>query len=199
MSSKSQEQPKKSGYKFRASTFNLTPGYSIVSQHMYPVYTTTASDGTVRESSPDFGGEMGRVIYNTPSVSDTVYFKSPSNYIDDGGGGFMPIGADADQESAKSAFYKTVTTAKPENNEETKKAHRRAAVNKKSIGGTILKNAALVGSMFIPGGVGATIIGLNVLTQSAGILATIGKLFVGNNNEMLNNIQGWAKTVNRST
>ena len=137
MSSKSQEQPKKSGYKFRASTFNLTPGYSIVSQHMYPVYTTTASDGTVRESSPDFGGEMGRVIYKTPSVSDTVYFKSPSNYIDDGGGGFMPIGADADQESAKSAFYKTVTTAKPEDNEESKKAHRRAAVNKKSIGGTM--------------------------------------------------------------
>lgn len=72
-------------------------------------------------------------------------------------------------------------------------------INQKSIGGTILKNAALVGTMFIPGGVGATIIGLNVAMQSVGLLATIGKLFVGNDNETLNNIQGWAKTVNRST
>ena len=59
---------------------------------------------------------------------------------------------------------------------------------KKLFGGTILKNAALVGTMFIPGGVGATIIGLNVAMQSVGLLATIGKLFVGNDNETLNNI-----------
>lgn len=72
-------------------------------------------------------------------------------------------------------------------------------INQKSIGGTILKNAALVGTMFIPGGIGATIIGANVAMQSAGLLATIGKLFVGNDSETLNNIQGWAKTVNRSS
>jgi hypothetical protein len=33
----------------------------------------------------------------------------------------------------------------------------------------------------------------------AGLGATFGKLFAGNDNETLNNIQGWAKTVNRSS
>lgn len=107
MSSIFQERPKKSGYKFRSSTFNLTPGYSITSQRMYPTYIITNSDGSTRESSSDFGVEMGRVIYKTPSVSDTVYFKSPSDYIDNGHG-FMPIGADENQESAKKSFYQTV-------------------------------------------------------------------------------------------
>lgn len=71
-------------------------------------------------------------------------------------------------------------------------------VEQKSIGGSILRNAALVGSMFLPG-VGATIRGISVLTQMAGLTATLGKLFVGNESETLNNIQGWAKTVNRSS
>lgn len=71
-------------------------------------------------------------------------------------------------------------------------------IDQKSIGGTVLKNAALVGSMFLPY-VGPAIRGLSVLTQMAGLTATLGKLFVGNENETLNNIQGWAKTVNRSS
>ena len=70
-------------------------------------------------------------------------------------------------------------------------------IDQKNIGGTLLKNAVLVGSMFLPY-VGPTIRGLSVLTQMAGLSATFAKLFTGNDNETLNNIQGWAKTVNRS-
>lgn len=71
-------------------------------------------------------------------------------------------------------------------------------IDQKSVGGTILKNAALVGSMFLPY-VGPAVRGLSVLTQMTGLGATFAKLFAGNDNETLNNIQGWAKTVNRST
>ena len=70
-------------------------------------------------------------------------------------------------------------------------------IEQKSIGGTIMRNAALVGSMFIPG-VGPWITGLSVASQTAGLLATLGKVLVGNESETLNNIQGWAKSVNRS-
>lgn len=69
-------------------------------------------------------------------------------------------------------------------------------IEQKSIGGTIMRNAALVGSMFIPY-VGPWITGLSVATQTAGLLATLGKLFVGNENKTLNELQGWAKTVDR--
>lgn len=71
-------------------------------------------------------------------------------------------------------------------------------IEQKSIGGSILKNAALVGTMFIPG-IGPVIRGLSVLNQTVGLMATLGKLFVGNENETLNNIQAWTKTVNRSS
>ena len=69
-------------------------------------------------------------------------------------------------------------------------------LEQKSTVGTIMRNAALVGSMFIPY-VGPWIAGLSVATQASGLLATLGKLFVGNENETLNEIQAWAKTVNR--
>jgi hypothetical protein len=60
-------------------------------------------------------------------------------------------------------------------------------IEQKSIGGSILKNAALVGTMFIPG-IGPVIRGLSVLNQAVGLAATLGKLFVGNENETLNDI-----------
>jgi hypothetical protein len=50
--------------------------------------------------------------------------------------------------------------------------------------------------MFIPY-VGPVITGLSVATQTTGLLATLGKLVAGNENKTLNNIQGWAKSVNR--
>lgn len=70
-------------------------------------------------------------------------------------------------------------------------------IEQKSTIGTIMRNAALVGSMFIPY-VGPVVRGLSVASQAAGLLATLGKVAVGNDNELLNSIQGWAKTVNRN-
>lgn len=72
-------------------------------------------------------------------------------------------------------------------------------LEQKSFVGTLMRNAALVGSMFIGGPVGPIVRGLSVATQAAGLLATIGKLGAGNDNKLLNNIQGWAKTVNRQS
>lgn len=71
-------------------------------------------------------------------------------------------------------------------------------LDQKGIGSSLLKNAALVGSMFIPY-VGPVITGLGVATQTAGLLATLGKLVAGNDSPTLNNIQGWAKSVNRQS
>lgn len=69
-------------------------------------------------------------------------------------------------------------------------------LNQKGVGATLLKNATLVGSMFIPY-VGPVITGLSVATQTAGLFANLGKLILGSDNVTLNNIEGWAKTVNR--
>ncbi len=71
-------------------------------------------------------------------------------------------------------------------------------LDQKGIGSSLLKNAALVGSMFIPY-VGPVITGLSVATQTAGLLATLGKLVAGNDSPTLNNIQGWTKSVNRQS
>lgn len=71
-------------------------------------------------------------------------------------------------------------------------------LDQKGMGSSLLKNAALVGSMFIPY-VGPVITGLSVATQTAGLLATLGKLIAGNDSPTLNNIQGWAKSVNRQS
>ena len=71
-------------------------------------------------------------------------------------------------------------------------------LDQKGVGSSLLKNAALVGSMFIPY-VGPVITGLSVATQTAGLLATLGKLVAGNDSSTLNNIQGWAKSVNRQS
>ena len=69
-------------------------------------------------------------------------------------------------------------------------------LNQKSLGGSIAKNLALVGSMFIPY-VGPYIAGLSIATQSAGLLATLGKMFINSESETLSNIEGWAKSVSR--
>ena len=71
-------------------------------------------------------------------------------------------------------------------------------VNQKSVGGTILKNLALVGSMFIPY-VGPWVAGFSVATQLAGFGATLGKMFVGSDSPTLSAIEGWSKSLNRQT
>lgn len=69
-------------------------------------------------------------------------------------------------------------------------------INQKSIGGTVLKNLALVGTMFIPY-VGPWITGLSLATQLAGVGATLGKMIVGSDSPTLSAIEGWSKSVSR--
>lgn len=69
-------------------------------------------------------------------------------------------------------------------------------INQKSVGGTVLKNLALVGSMFVPY-VGPWIAGLSVASQLAGLGATFGKMIAGSDNPTLSEIEGWSKSVNR--
>lgn len=71
-------------------------------------------------------------------------------------------------------------------------------IQQKSIGGTVLKNLVLVGSMFIPY-VGPWIAGASVAVQSAGFLATLGKMAFGSDSPNLSAIEGWVNSVNRQT
>ena len=70
-------------------------------------------------------------------------------------------------------------------------------IKQKSIGGSLLRNTALVGSMFIPY-VGQYVTAASVLTQVLGLGATFGKVLTGSESPTLNNIQGWVKSVSRS-
>lgn len=69
-------------------------------------------------------------------------------------------------------------------------------IAQKSIGGSILKNLALVGSMYIPY-VGTAIAGISILTQLAGLGATFSKMISGSDNPTLSAIEGWAKSMDR--
>lgn len=71
-------------------------------------------------------------------------------------------------------------------------------LEQKSFIGNTLKNLALVGSMFLPV-VGKPIIAASVATQAVGLLGTLGKMFLGSDNETANNMHAWAKTVNRQS
>lgn len=75
----------------------------------------------------------------------------------------------------------------------------------KSVGGTIMKNAALVGSMFIPY-VGPAITFLSLANQTAGLMGTLGKMYANFSNDnfgtnidtsTFSEMEGWAKSVNR--
>lgn len=69
-------------------------------------------------------------------------------------------------------------------------------IEQKSIGGSIAKNLALVGSMFIPY-VGWGIAAASVAHQVAGLTATFGKMIAGSDNSTLNAIEGWVKSTDR--
>ena len=71
-------------------------------------------------------------------------------------------------------------------------------IEQKSIGGSVLKNLALVGTMFIPY-VGPWITGLSIATQMSGLLGTLGKMAMGSESQIFSNLEGWAKSVNRQT
>ena len=70
------------------------------------------------------------------------------------------------------------------------------SIEQKSIGGSVAKNLALVGSMFIPY-VGWGVAAASVAHQSAGLFATLGKMLAGADNPTLNAIEGWVKSTDR--
>ena len=70
------------------------------------------------------------------------------------------------------------------------------SIEQKSIGGSIAKNLALVGSMFIPY-VGWGVAAASVAHQSAGLFATLGKMLAGSDSPTLDAIEGWVKSTDR--
>jgi hypothetical protein len=71
-------------------------------------------------------------------------------------------------------------------------------LEQKSFIGTTMKNLALVGTMFIPY-VGVPIKAASIAMQSVGLLGALGKMFLGSENKVANNMHAWAKTVNRQS
>lgn len=71
-------------------------------------------------------------------------------------------------------------------------------LEQKSIGGQVMKELALVGTMFLPY-IGPYIATLSIATQSAGFLSTLGKMFLGSDSPTLSSIEGWVKSVDRQT
>jgi hypothetical protein len=71
-------------------------------------------------------------------------------------------------------------------------------LKQKSIEGSIMKNAVLVGSMFIPY-VGPWIAGLSVASQIVGLAGTLGKMLTGSDSPTFSAMEGWSKSVNRQT
>lgn len=63
----------------------------------------------------------------------------------------------------------------------------------KSLGGTIMKNLALVGGMFIPY-VGPYVTALSLIPQLAGIAGTMGKMAFGSNSPILSELEGFKKS-----
>lgn len=88
-------------HEFKSDTLNVTPGYRIISQYFNPVYENTA---TGKESWADFDSGLGRVLYDSPTGRQEVYFNYPDNYINSDNG-YMPVGTTKNQESAKKSFW----------------------------------------------------------------------------------------------
>lgn len=61
----------------------------------------------------------------------------------------------------------------------------------KSVMGTVAKNIALVGSLFIPGPVGYAVTAATLLQQSLKLGATLGKMLLGSDNYEMNNFQAF--------
>lgn len=69
-------------------------------------------------------------------------------------------------------------------------------IEQKSIGGSLMKQAALVGSMFIPY-IGPVIAGASILTQLVGLTGTLGKMLTGSDSPTFSAMEGWSKSLNR--
>jgi len=66
----------------------------------------------------------------------------------------------------------------------------------KSLFGTFVKDASLIGAMFIPGSVGATIAGATIFQQAAGLGATLGKIALGSDSKTMNWLEGLVEATN---
>lgn len=71
-------------------------------------------------------------------------------------------------------------------------------IEQKSVGGTIMKNLALVGTMFLPY-VGPWVAGASIATQLVGLMGTLGKMYSGSENQVFSAMEGWSKSLNRQT
>lgn len=69
-------------------------------------------------------------------------------------------------------------------------------IKEKSFVGSVAKNLALVGSMFIPY-VGWGVAGASVATQMVGLTGTLGKMLTGSDSPTFSAMEGWAKSLNR--
>ena len=130
--------PKHAGFTFDSRTRKLTPGYSIVSQNIYPRYEFTDEYGEKRTYYNEFSGnDIGRVIYNSPNDSDTVYYNKASDWLETENG-YMTLGSSPDQEKAKKNFYRYINWVDKigTNEEESREAYKRALSGHKQ-GGTM--------------------------------------------------------------
>ena len=71
-------------------------------------------------------------------------------------------------------------------------------IKEKSFVGSVAKNLALVGSMFIPY-VGWGIAGASVATQMFGLAGTLGKMLTGSDSPTFSAMEGWAKSFDRQS
>ena len=69
-------------------------------------------------------------------------------------------------------------------------------IKEKSFVGSVAKNLALVGSMFIPY-VGWGVAGASVATQLVGLTGTLGKMLTGSDSPTFSAMEGWSKSLNR--
>lgn len=69
-------------------------------------------------------------------------------------------------------------------------------IKEKSFVGSVAKNLALVGSMFIPY-VGWGIAGASIATQMIGLSGTLGKMLTGSDSPTFSAMEGWAQSFNR--
>lgn len=66
----------------------------------------------------------------------------------------------------------------------------------KSVMGTIAKNAALVGSLFLPFNIGYAITGATILQQSLKLGSVLGKMLLGSDNSFMNTLQAFSDATN---
>lgn len=69
-------------------------------------------------------------------------------------------------------------------------------INQKSFTGTVMRNLALVGTMFIPG-VGPWVTLLGMIPQLATMTAVLGKMIVGSDSPNLSALEGWGKSFDK--